>query len=761
MELYIYIDDVARRVEMFNDEKVSVTSSITNYTDIGKLFTEYSSSFTIPASSVNNSIFLHWYESAIEGGFDARVRHDAYIEIDTIPFREGNVQLEKANIKNGYVESYTLTFYGNLTQLKDKFGDDKLKDLDYSSLSHPRTSTEILDRIKFDTYEVCYPLLGNTKEYEYLTGTSSDITTNAGSVILSDLFPAVRVKTIFDFIQTKYGITFTGNFLNYLQFTKLYMYMKNMELPRAYNVGVRHINVAFSFSAFPEYNTTNNTFTTSWSFAGSNKRIQIQYIVVPVTAAIYKLEVYRDNIIYKTYDNLFGIFNALIYDETQTSDGGSHVFYVVISSITPYTFRGDLDYRRWSGSSFVKSVSTNYPITPPYLPAVTTGLNLNMSNYVPDIKVADFFIGIIKMFNIIVTPVNATTFLLEPLELYYQSGQIRDLTQYIYADELDIVKPQLFKSIEYSFQKSENILNNSFRDSYNREYGDLIYNSGSNLESSTYKVNIPFENPMFEKTTGQNFHTCTFIDKNLKSYTPKPILMYRNDLTSVATPIRYYTSTGTYINETNYVRFNNDIQFGASDLGYINTINWGEEVSSWFLTTAPNGLYKRHYEQYIANLYNLKTRVLKVKARLSEYEIANIKLKDRIIIRDKRYLINTMTFDLTTNESTFELINDYRVLGTSSVGYRYSNIELLNLDNTAQKFQLDLYLGVYDYISITSQTSGWVQWTASGYFYGDKSLEITIAQNTTGVDRTDIFVCKFAYTNGTDYTYVVNINQKG
>jgi hypothetical protein len=87
MELYIYINDVAKRVEMFNDEKVSVTSSITNYTDIGKLFTDYSQTFTIPASSVNNSIFSHWYESAVEGGFDARVRYDGYIELDTIQFR--------------------------------------------------------------------------------------------------------------------------------------------------------------------------------------------------------------------------------------------------------------------------------------------------------------------------------------------------------------------------------------------------------------------------------------------------------------------------------------------------------------------------------------------------------------------------------------------------------------------------------------------------------------------------------------------------
>ena len=147
MELYIYVDDVAQRVEMFQDEKVSVTSTIQNYSDIGKLFTDYSQSFTIPASPTNNAIFSHWYDNAVDDGYDARIRYNAYIEIETIPFREGNVQLEKANKKNGYIESYTLTFYGNLTQLKDKFGEDKLNSLDFSSLNHIHNAATVIGYI--------------------------------------------------------------------------------------------------------------------------------------------------------------------------------------------------------------------------------------------------------------------------------------------------------------------------------------------------------------------------------------------------------------------------------------------------------------------------------------------------------------------------------------------------------------------------------------------------------------------------------------
>ena len=48
------------RIELFDDEKISVTSSIQNVNDISKVFTDYSQSFTIPASANNNEIFRHW-----------------------------------------------------------------------------------------------------------------------------------------------------------------------------------------------------------------------------------------------------------------------------------------------------------------------------------------------------------------------------------------------------------------------------------------------------------------------------------------------------------------------------------------------------------------------------------------------------------------------------------------------------------------------------------------------------------------------------
>jgi hypothetical protein len=787
MELYIYVDDVAKRVEMFQDEKVSVTSTIQNYSDIGKLFTDYSQSFTIPASPTNNAIFSHWYDNAVDNGYDARIRYNAYIEIETIPFKQGNVQLEKANKKNGYIESYTLTFYGNLTQLKDKFGEDKLNGLDFSSLNHAYDASTVIGKITLSSSsDVRYPLIGNTRKFDYKTASIYDITTNTGAINWNDLFPSVAIPKILEFIQNKYNITFTGNFLNYSQFNKLHMYMKNSELPRAYNAGINFVPIRFihfqsgTTTTFPEYNSTTNLITSNWSSTlflnyatpTAPRRIIIKFRTTPntgFTGTNYRVDLYQDGVLYKTFDNLVGTTDLTLYSQTQSEDPASHTYYVKVSALGAFNFKGILSYIRRGGGDF-STDAYNYNssgVTGQLFSAIQ-----QIVNYVPDIKVTDFFMGLVKMFNLIITPINSTTFKLEPLELYYQAGQIKDLTPFIYADELDIEKPKLFKTIEFTYEKSENILNNAFNGLFNRQYGDLTFDSGSNSETGKYEIKLPFEDVMFEKATGYNFQTATLLNKDLQSYTPKPILMYENGLTNVSispnSPIKIFNGS-TYVSINNYIRFNNEINTGATDLSYLYSINFGNEVSSWYLVNSPQGLYKRHYEQYIANLYNQKTRVLKAKAKLpykllgqaianNPNELVNLKLNDRIIIRDNRYIINSFTTDLTSGETSFELINDYRTLGYDSVGYRFANIEMLNIDNTAQEVQIDLFLGVFKQFQIKS-LSGWLSSSTVGIKYEDTSMIVTIAANATAAERTDVVGIVFKDYDNNNFEVEIPITQ--
>ena len=124
--------------------------SVQNIQDISKVFTDFSQSFTVPASTTNNSIFKHFYENYIDldvALIDQRLKRNAYIEIDRTPFRNGKIQLEKANLKDGEAQSYSITLYGDLVTLKDTFSDDKLSDLDYSNVDNPYSYSDVKDRV--------------------------------------------------------------------------------------------------------------------------------------------------------------------------------------------------------------------------------------------------------------------------------------------------------------------------------------------------------------------------------------------------------------------------------------------------------------------------------------------------------------------------------------------------------------------------------------------------------------------------------------
>jgi hypothetical protein len=55
----LYVNDF--RLDLFNDEEISINISVQNVQDISKTFTDFTQSFTIPASPRNNEILQHYY----------------------------------------------------------------------------------------------------------------------------------------------------------------------------------------------------------------------------------------------------------------------------------------------------------------------------------------------------------------------------------------------------------------------------------------------------------------------------------------------------------------------------------------------------------------------------------------------------------------------------------------------------------------------------------------------------------------------------
>ena len=127
----LYID--GQRADLFQDENIEINLSVQNIKDISKVFGDFTNSFSIPASKVNNKIFKHYYNVDIDGGYISNLRTNAFIEVNNNLFRAGVLELEGVQMKKGEPSSYNVGFYSNVTSLKDKFGEDQLNDLDLSA----------------------------------------------------------------------------------------------------------------------------------------------------------------------------------------------------------------------------------------------------------------------------------------------------------------------------------------------------------------------------------------------------------------------------------------------------------------------------------------------------------------------------------------------------------------------------------------------------------------------------------------------------
>jgi hypothetical protein len=247
-----------------------------------------------------------------------------------------------------------------------------------------------------------------------------------------------------------------------------------------------------------------------------------------------------------------------------------------------------------------------------------------------------------------------------PLDEWYQQGAIVDITPYTDIDSIDIERIKLYKKIAFKYQQSESFVNRQFFKLANSEYGNTEYQFA--YDGDEYNIEVPFENLLFTRAekTGDPTRYAIFgycLNENYQAYTPKPILLYlygqSNSLS--AHPIKFYNGAG-HDNITSFAQF-------GQDLTYINTkysLNFGAENSVIHLETIQQGLYAEYYFSYLVNLFNLKNRLVHVKTNLPISLLTSLQLNDRLIIRDKRYIINEMKSNLTTGEVNFSLYLDFR-----------------------------------------------------------------------------------------------------
>ena len=681
----LYVDNI--EVDFFADESLKIVKTIKNLTDISKVYTTFSQGFTVPASKRNNRIFQHFYRDDLQTTISGLKRLSAFITINGLLFENGAVQIEGATIVNGSPRDYKLGFYGNASRLKEYAGNDTLKDLDLSAYNHSYEASVILDGFGSDSTggsiglssgAVIYPLFSPVRNWIYNSANSNHEANNIahhndhGSKVHGVHYyepkPALQVTKILDAIEALYGITFTGSFLSSSPFTELFIWLHNREgytfegVDAGNNQGV----VVEPFRNWTHSITSPNitaSNTTMLFYTGVYQGIRrwdftIEFSTINNPCYLY---LYQNGTLVQTI--LASATGTPYVLSTNNIGSGTNTQIKILIGKTTTNLTVEADYIL-SETSGIFAIATDGPAGTGAQTSTTYTESVVMSNLIPDLKITEFLNGLIKMYNLIVTSTDGTTFNFETYDSFYGSGNEIDLDRWIDSERVSVNEVPRYGALEFKYNESDQVLQAQYRSSNGRGYGDLTARFNFDTQE-VFSVEVPFDLPFTElltdEATGTDFTDFTVyksitVDENgaASSYYGAPVLFYKSGNINIeATPIGWLDESN---NETEIVLIPFCQTVDSTIVAGSNDMCFSEEVNPYLQAIASESLYSGYWSSFINATYNQQAKVFKLSAYINLGLYSRLGLNDTILWHGKKYIINSLSTDFKTGKSELELI---------------------------------------------------------------------------------------------------------
>ena len=714
--LELYIEDGngnKDRIDLFDYEAVNLNQKIKDVRDISKIFTDYSQSFKVPASSNNNRIFKHYYNYNIQDGFDARFKKDGLIQIGGADFRFGKIRLEDVDMRNNKPYAYKIVFFGSSVALAEILGDTELSNLNYldkfnhlydednvrrglvTGLAHFLDNNGDDIMLESAIGDIVYPFI-SCNSYYYYSSDSNDHgdpnreptigrnlrkhgTSAHNGIEYSDLRPSIKLKHIISAIEAQYpALFFDKTWIDSAPFNELYLHLNK---DKGTMLSVNDNQIVFNESDFGIDTEFGQITTNQWV------SYTLTFSITPITGTgPYDLRVVD------TTSGEIGVADGL------EGAGSVVIDYSVLSSQEPrnwnlnffVTTREGGDLTEFDASltmikkfpeSFIGFAVAVYGFTdPPYtntISSVASEFIVDIKSQAPKMKIIDFLQSIFKMFNLTAyfqrdeSLPSKARIMLQPLSSYYSEGEVIDVSDYIDISESTIARAPTYSEINFKYAtpktfgiKSQNeLLIDDFGDLSrdNRDINNFVSDGGK------YEVKLKFEHLLFERLSDEKvlqaprtpIQTGWLVDDNQNTVKTGPIVHF-----AVSTPINITncnndcypiaftgaTSTANPLLEK-YLRPSNVSSDGSQ------TINFNYEKDEYTGIENGNSLYKNYYKTYIDKAFNPSTRLISVSANLPLSVLLRYSLRDVFRINELDYNINSLQTNLLTGKSKIELIN--------------------------------------------------------------------------------------------------------
>lgn len=699
------------RLDVFEGLDFSFNYSVSDIREPDKRQTEYTKTIKCPGTSNNNTLFGNLFEADIANPFDPNIDNigvnfnpnkKASVQVlqNSLPVLDGSMQLRRISVTDGRIE-YEVVFIGRLIDLFGAWGDKKMNEVDESG--NYIIDLSDYDHVLTDTVQAAswsatvgdgyvYPLIDYGREFE--------IDLNSRRVYAAaDLRPAVYVRTLWNKIFELAGATYDGSILNNTQadgfdFDRLVIpfidgfILSAEELTERRSAGITP-PVIFS-SAVPfllgsgtggyvhcSDITTENTNGQITQAGGSptvlqrfipdnNGRYRVSGEAVlrserttatgntggtPVKFLIFVNSVQIEEVDSVALPSMNILTIGTVYDyslpftfaELDLNIGDTvEVFYNLTSADWDH-LNDNTDTRFMEGTNIVfEGVNENLYYGDP------VEMNLGL----PDMTIKEFFLSIVKMFNLYMVPDKTVADLYHfyTRDEFYASGQLRDWTYKLdRSAAIDITPMGLLSGREYiyTYAADDDYYNSRYEGNYSRAYGTRRLDIDNDFVPAE-KVNeivfspTPLANDGASSRILPKIYDADISDGARPVEVNTRILFYGGLLPSTPNWV-HKTTVGTTARTTypyaghwnNPITPTLDINFGLSFEYY-----YQGNGATGPIQFTNNNLFKAYHERQFLEIASKDSKLITAMFLLTPLDIHQLDFRDTILIDQTYYRLN-------------------------------------------------------------------------------------------------------------------------
>ena len=705
-----------KEAELYENEPVNLKYQFTDVAQINASKSNYSQTFRLPMTEANQEIFGAVNELSVVTTFNPKLKMTASILNDSIPLMTGYVQVKAFFKQKGKYMDVECVFFGEVSDLSQKVGDDMLSDLDLSAYDGPMTIATVEATWAATTPAVRFGVVDRGQNW------SGSSTWNGSDYMdVSNPTGFIRVPDLLTKIFTTAGLTYESAFFTTAPMTELYLMANAGSLNNGFTNAQQNIpfNVGLN-SNFVATGTTWQTLvlseTVNFFDPGSNVlagvftvpvngnytfRVRLSFFSISSTQEVH-VALWKNGVQWLDVVDSTTLNTVDAYELTTPS-----TLLALNDTIeVKYHFHDAADSAIFRGTGSLTNPTTSFELVELSQEGTDWEAAINM----PTMKQIDFLFGLQRMFNLVFIPDKniADRYHIEPYADYVTAGAKKDWTNKIDLDKDVQITPTTdlqSRSYEWNMSAGKDFLGQQVLTQLDRIYGRFRVTDPSNdFAVGKKEVKSPFASYTISNVPGTDFQILRTISPTGEILEdPLPRLAFWTGLQSLG---NWYFGNGTNL-KTTFPHFSDLSDFGAAVVPATIDLNFGYERKFRSIVANPRDtLYYKYWRPFTGELYSADARMMTAFFRLTASDVSQIEWSDKIYIQDTYWRIISIEY-VANDSGALAKVSLLKIVGADSlcsfIPYAFGKdgrIEFTNSSGT-QVYQVsqgccELFGGRYD-----------------------------------------------------------------